>query len=55
MALPEEARSGLVICHPHPLYGGDMDNPTHLVIDPSNGNIYVSDGYGNSRVTSSTT
>ncbi|PYM32004.1 MAG: alpha/beta hydrolase, partial [Candidatus Rokuibacteriota bacterium] len=18
---------GLVLCHPHPLYGGDMDNP----------------------------
>src|SRR5262245_48015227 len=22
-----EARAGLVVCHPHPLYGGDMDNP----------------------------
>jgi alpha/beta superfamily hydrolase len=21
------ARGGLVLCHPHPLYGGDMDNP----------------------------
>jgi alpha/beta superfamily hydrolase len=21
------ARAGLVLCHPHPLYGGDMDNP----------------------------
>lgn len=23
----ENARGGLVVCHPHPLYGGDMDNP----------------------------
>jgi len=23
----EQPRGGLVICHPHPLYGGDMDNP----------------------------
>ena len=23
----EAARGGLVLCHPHPLYGGDMDNP----------------------------
>jgi alpha/beta superfamily hydrolase len=21
------ARAGLAVCHPHPLYGGDMDNP----------------------------
>jgi alpha/beta superfamily hydrolase len=27
IALIEDARGGLVICHPHPLYGGDMDNP----------------------------
>lgn len=24
------ARGGVVVCHPHPLYGGDMDN--HLVV-----------------------
>jgi uncharacterized protein len=23
----EPARGGLVLCHPHPLYGGDMENP----------------------------
>ena len=27
LALPESAKTGLVVCHPHPLYGGDMDNP----------------------------
>jgi uncharacterized protein len=27
LALPPEAGAGVVICHPHPLYGGDMDNP----------------------------
>ena len=27
LALPESPKAGLVICHPHPLYGGDMDNP----------------------------
>jgi alpha/beta superfamily hydrolase len=24
---PQSTRAGLVLCHPHPLYGGDMDNP----------------------------
>lgn len=27
LAVPPGPRAGLVICHPHPLYGGDMDNP----------------------------
>src|SRR3989442_9911921 len=27
LAMPASPRGGIVICHPHPLYGGDMDNP----------------------------
>ncbi len=27
LGLVEAARGGIVVCHPHPLYGGDMDNP----------------------------
>src|SRR3989442_83455 len=27
LALPPTPSGGIVICHPHPLYGGDMDNP----------------------------
>jgi uncharacterized protein len=26
IALPRGARAGVVLCHPHPLYGGDMDS-----------------------------
>jgi alpha/beta superfamily hydrolase len=27
LALPARATIGVAVCHPHPLYGGDMDNP----------------------------
>jgi alpha/beta superfamily hydrolase len=27
LGLVQTGRAGLVLCHPHPLYGGDMDNP----------------------------
>ena len=30
LALPASPRGGAVVCHPHPLYGGDMDNPVVL-------------------------
>jgi uncharacterized protein len=27
LAVPPAPRGGVAICHPHPLYGGDLDNP----------------------------
>lgn len=27
LGTPAETRGGIAVCHPHPLYGGDMDNP----------------------------
>jgi uncharacterized protein len=27
LAVPDDSQGGIVVCHPHPLYGGDMDNP----------------------------
>jgi len=27
LAIPPQARMGVVVSHPHPLYGGDMDSP----------------------------
>jgi uncharacterized protein len=27
LTVPPHASRGVVVCHPHPLYGGDMDNP----------------------------
>jgi uncharacterized protein len=27
LAVAEAPKGGFVLCHPHPLYGGDMDNP----------------------------
>jgi uncharacterized protein len=32
VAAPAAARDGLVACHPHPLHGGDMDNPVVIRI-----------------------
>jgi alpha/beta superfamily hydrolase len=27
LAVPSPVRGGVALCHPHPLYGGDMENP----------------------------
>jgi alpha/beta superfamily hydrolase len=32
LALPAGATAGVAVCHPHPLYGGDMDNPVVVQI-----------------------
>lgn len=42
---PMEDEKGVVIAHPHPLYGGDMDNPVVTVIK----NAYLSRGYSTLR------
>ncbi len=42
---PAEGGKGVVITHPHPLYGGDMDNPVALAIK----NAYTKAGYSTLR------
>ncbi len=32
LTLPSRGTAGAVICHPHPQYGGDMDNPIILTV-----------------------
>jgi len=32
LTLPAGASAGVVVCHPHPLHGGDMDSPVVLAI-----------------------
>jgi alpha/beta superfamily hydrolase len=32
LALPAGAQAGVVVCHPHPLHGGDMDSPVVMAV-----------------------
>lgn len=32
LSVPEGAVAGCVVCHPHPLYGGDMHNPVVVAV-----------------------
>ena len=36
--------------HSNPMSGEPFNRPTHVAIDPNCGDLYVSDGYGNTRV-----
>lgn len=37
--------------HPAPAWSGNpLNRPTHIAIEPRDGNLYVADGYGNARV-----
>ena len=39
LAVPSSAQGGIVVCHPHPLYGGDMENPVVVRIAEVCGNL----------------
>src|SRR4029078_1238020 len=35
LAAPPDAALGCVVCHPHPLYGGDMNSPVVVAVAPA--------------------